>query len=137
MRALQESGRIFRGLIRVLLFKRFESSVFAFQETIRRLIRIHENFLKALQHGIVPAGDDAQEILYGSDKFSEVDLIDALRDVSKGKYNVEDFNIALLTKHIRHDLKLLYEILVLVEDITPDKDAKLKTLKTILDKTAA
>jgi hypothetical protein len=29
------------GLIRVLLFKRFESSIFAFQETVRLLLKIH------------------------------------------------------------------------------------------------
>ena len=132
--SLARVGPNLRGLIRILLFKRFESSVFAFQETVRRLTKIHERFLKALDQGIVPAGEDAQEILYGSDKFSEVDLIDALREVSKGKYNVEDFNISLLTKHIQHDLKLLYEIGLLVESITPDKDAKLKKLKTILNK---
>ena len=35
-RDLQSAGRNLRGLIRVLLFKRFESSVYAFKRTISR-----------------------------------------------------------------------------------------------------
>ncbi len=64
---MQRAGTNLRGLIRVLLFKRFESSVYAFQETIRRLLRVHRFFLAALSQGIVPAGDEAQSILYESD----------------------------------------------------------------------
>ena len=52
--SLHRAGRNLRGLMRVLLFKRFESSVYAFQETIRRLIAMHERFLEALDEGIVP-----------------------------------------------------------------------------------
>ncbi|HWR57354.1 MAG TPA: helicase-related protein [Thermodesulfovibrionales bacterium] len=132
--SLARAGANLRGLIRVLLFKRFESSVFAFRETIGRLIGIHERFLKALEQGIVPAGEDAQALLYESDNLEERELITALREASKGKYNPADFNLELLHKHIKHDLKLLNDILILVEPITPSKDAKLKKLKAILDK---
>lgn len=132
--SLARAGANLRGLIRVLLFKRFESSVFAFKETIRRLIGIHEKFLRALEQGIVPAGEDAQALLYESDTLGETDLISALREASRGRYDAADFNLELLYKHIRHDLKLLNDILMLVEPITPDKDAKLKTLKAILEK---
>lgn len=37
---LQRAGANLRGLMRVLLFKRFESSVYAFQETIKKLLLI-------------------------------------------------------------------------------------------------
>ena len=39
--SLQRAGANLRGLMRVLLFKRFESSVYAFRETVRRLLKIH------------------------------------------------------------------------------------------------
>ena len=42
------------GLIRVLLFKRFESSVFAFQQTVRRLVASHQAFLQAVEAGDGP-----------------------------------------------------------------------------------
>jgi hypothetical protein len=84
-----------RGLIRILLFKRFESSVYAFKETVRRLLMVHERFLKALEQGIVPAGEDAQTILYESDYTEEADLLDALRAVSK-TYDAADFDLETL-----------------------------------------
>ena len=128
---MQRAGTNLRGLMRVLLFKRFESSVYAFRETIRRLISVHKSFLSALSHGIVPAGEDAQNILYESDYVEEADLLDALRAVS-GKYKTDDFELGLLREHIEHDIRLLEKILLLVEPITPDQDAKLQKLRQCL-----
>jgi HKD family nuclease/superfamily II DNA or RNA helicase len=125
---LQRAGANLRGLMRILLFKRFESSVYAFQETIRRLLRIHESFLKSIDEGFVPAGEEAQYILYGSDMLEEVDLMDALAEVSR-RYDAKDFDTNTLRKHIAHDIALLKTIQELVAPITPEKDAKLQTLK--------
>jgi superfamily II DNA/RNA helicase len=125
--SLHRAGSNLRGLMRVLLFKRFESSVFAFRETVKKLLVVHERFLEALSEGIVPAGEEAQPILYDPNEAEEQDIIEALRQVS-GKYNVSDFDIERLTEHIEHDITLLRKIIELVEPITPEKDAKLKTL---------
>jgi len=122
-----------RGLIRVLFFKRFESSVYAFKKTVERLISVHETFLAALEQGIVPAGEDAQKILYGSDTDEENDILDALEQVA-GRYQAEDFDVDLLRDHMEHDLRILRRISELVAPITPEEDAKLQKLKTILDK---
>ncbi|MBN2186364.1 MAG: helicase [Dehalococcoidia bacterium] len=125
---LHRAGINLRGIIRVLLFKRFESSVYAFRETIRRLLRIHEEFLKSLDAGIVPAGDDAQQLLYESDHYEEADLIDRLREMS-GRYDIKDFDGTRLREHIKADRNLLKHIFDdLVEPITPEKDAKLQRL---------
>jgi superfamily II DNA/RNA helicase len=134
-KGLQTAGANLRGLIRVLLFKRFESSVYAFQQTIDRMILAHERFLLGLQEGIIPAGKDAQAILNDEEAAGEdeLDIIDALRSVS-GKYDIEDFDRAKLTKHIAHDLKILNQIHQLVAPITPAQDAKLQTLKQWLAK---
>lgn len=132
--SLHRAGANLRGLMRVLLFKRFESSVHAFRETVRRLHRTHQAFVKALEQSIVPAGEDAQAILYESDLYEEKDLLDAVRQVSQ-KYDAADFNIHLLQEHIEHDINIFKRILDLVEEITPDKDAKLITLKERLSQT--
>jgi superfamily II DNA or RNA helicase len=142
-KGLQTAGANLRGLIRVLLFKRFESSVYAFQQTIDRMIRAHERFLIGLDGGIIPAGKEAQDILNDDEAAGEdeLDIIDALRSVS-GKYDIEDFvggaslqeNRAKLTKHIDHDLEILKQIHKLVAPITPAQDAKLQTLKQWLAK---
>ena len=92
--SLVRAGNNLRGLIRILLFKRFESSIYAFQQTVTRLLGIHKTFLLALDHGFVPAGEDAQKVLYDSDYEEEADLISALRDVST-RYSVADFNVEL------------------------------------------
>jgi hypothetical protein len=126
--SLQRAGANLRGLIRVLLFKRFESSVHAFKETVRRLLRVHESFVIALAQGIVPAGAEAQTILYESDYEEETDLLDALREVST-RYNTADFDLERLQEHLEHDIRLLKKILEMVEPITPAKDAKLQTLR--------
>jgi len=125
---LRRAGFNLRGLIRVLLFKRFESSVHAFRETVRRLLRAHRSFLAALEAGIVPAGEEAEGILIESDPDEETQVVDALRAVS-GRYAAEDFRLDLLKEHIRRDLGLLERILSLVEPIRPENDAKLQTLK--------
>lgn len=129
--SLHRAGANLRGLIRVLLFKRFESSVFAFQETIRRLIDVHEKFLLALDEGIVPAGEEAQRILYESDLETEADLVNALRQNSE-KYRIEDFDVGRLRRDTQHDLKLLRKIAVLVDPITPAQDDKLQVLKRLI-----
>ena len=131
--SLQRAGATLRGLIRILLFKRFESSVFAFKETVRRLLVVHERFLKALDEGFVPAGDDAQAILYEPNQDEEQDLMDALRKVS-GRYDIADFDLPKLKTAIAHDVKLLKKMLELVEPITPEQDAKLQKLKECLGK---
>jgi superfamily II DNA/RNA helicase len=131
--ALHRAGANLRGLIRVLLFKRFESSVHAFRETIGRLLRIHETFVSALNEGFVPAGQDAQTILYESDYDASSDLIDALRQVSQ-RYNIEGFRSDDLKSDIERDVELLKKIYALVKPIDAASDAKLQKLKEKLGK---
>ncbi len=130
--SLHRAGINLRGLIRILLFKRFESSVFAFRESINRLIKVHERFLMALSQGIIPAGDKAEEILYEPNLSEEQDIIDALQNAT-GRYDAADFDIERLRRHIGHDIELLKKMQELVAPITPDKDAKLQKLKEKLD----
>ncbi len=125
---LQRAGANLRGLMRVMLFKRFESSVYAFRQTVSRLSRIHQAFLAALDQGIVPAGDAAQSLLYESDELEEQALLDALAQVS-GRYAIEDFDAAALRADICHDIGVLAGMLARVEAISPGEDDKLQTLK--------
>ncbi|MBU4446751.1 SWF/SNF helicase family protein, partial [bacterium] len=131
---LHRAGANLRGLMRILLFKRFESSVYAFRMTIGRLIKIHEAFGLSIENGIIPAGEEAQKILYGSDQYSEEELIRSLREVST-QYSVEDFDIERLIIHVNHDLQVLKSIMEKVneQEIPPKRDMKLQTLKKILN----
>ncbi|MDG2388653.1 MAG: DEAD/DEAH box helicase, partial [Planctomycetaceae bacterium] len=124
---LARSGISLRGLMRVLLFKRFESSVHAFRQTVTRLVQSHERFLLALSQGFVAAGEDAQQFLNDSGDGEERDLMESLRAVS-GRFLVSDFDEQRLTDDVEHDISVLQEILRVVNPITPEADAKLQTL---------
>ena len=138
-RDLQSAGRNLRGLIRVLLFKRFESSVYAFKRTISRLLNVHKIFLNALDNGTVAAGEEAQQILYEASSLNEADIdtderdiLDQLQKLSES-YDIKDFNVKSLREDIQHDIEILTQILDPVKQITTAKDAKLQTLKKLLD----
>jgi len=128
---LQRAGANLRGLMRISMFKRFESSVYAFRETLRRQLSIHEAFLRAIDAGIVAAGQEAQSILYESDVYEESQLIDALQAVAS-TYRLEDFDAAALRRDIEYDCEILTDMLAIVDVITPDADSKLQTLITHL-----
>jgi superfamily II DNA or RNA helicase len=128
---LHRAGANLRGLIRVLLFKRFESSVHAFRCTIGRLLKVHRAFKTAMDSGIVPAGEAAQAILYESDSYNDVELVDALREI-EGKYDLADFDEARLRADIEHDITLLDKMQQMVVPITAENDDKLQTLRKLL-----
>jgi superfamily II DNA or RNA helicase len=130
---LQKAGSNLRGLIRVLLFKRFESSVYAFSQTIDRLITLHANFLAGLSQGQILLGKDLESLTLDSLDGEELDLSIAESELEQ-RYDLSAFDTELLQNHIQHDLNILQEIKKLVEPITPDRDAKLQTLKTWLNK---
>lgn len=129
---LKSAAANLRGLVRILLFKRLESSVFAFTQTIRRLLRIHELFLEALSREIVPAGADAQSILYESDELEE-DLIMAALEAASKDYRKEGFDAPRLEQAIGEDRDRLAQMLSMIEVIGPEQDAKLQTLIRWLD----
>ncbi|MDD5369411.1 MAG: phospholipase D-like domain-containing protein [Anaerolineaceae bacterium] len=129
---LQRAGINLRGLMRVSLFKRLESSVEAFRCTLKRMIQSHETFIAALDQAIIPAGEDAQRLLYESDRYEEQELFDALTQVS-GKYKLDDFLGDALRSDIQHDLSILQKMYELVEPIRPDQDDKLQTLLSWLN----
>ena len=123
---LKRAGINLRGLIRTSLFKRFESSVEAFRRSLSRMARTHSMFLKALEQGFVPAGEDAEALLGKSGKLDEDELLAAL-DETSGRYDIVDFDAELLKEHIKADVALLEKMLELVEPITADQDDKLQT----------
>ena len=123
----------------MLLFKRFESSVYAFKRTISRFLNVHTLFLNALDNGTVAAGEAAQQILYDASRANESeidsderDILDELGKLSES-YDIEDFDVKALREDIQHDINVLTQILEPVQRITTAEDAKLQTLKNLLD----
>ncbi|MEA3339750.1 MAG: helicase-related protein, partial [Chloroflexota bacterium] len=128
---LQRAGAALRGLMRILLFKRFESSVEAFRQTVNRLCNLQRAFQGALDRGLVPAGDEATDILYKSDLDDELTLYEALEHAST-RYQIADFDAPKLQAALDTDIALLEEMARLVEPIGPQEDSKLQQLVAML-----
>ena len=121
---LQRAGKSLRGLMRILLFKRFESSVYAFRKTLERLRDSQRTFVSCLERGFVPAGETAARFLNSSSSMSERELFQNLEDASK-RFDIGDFRADDLKAAIEADVLLIEKILLLIAPITPDKDDKL------------
>lgn len=111
------------GMVRVMLFKRFESSVEAFRTTVRRMADAHRGVLASLAVGVVPGARES-----GLDTSADEDEETEPND----GYPTEDFDSARLAADLGHDLELLNRILGMIELITPDEDQKLQTLIRLL-----
>jgi len=128
---LQRAGTALRGLMRVMLFKRFESSVHAFRQTVNRLRNLQRAFQGALDRDLVPAGDEATDILYKSDLDDEPALYQALEKASV-RYPISDFDVLKLQDALDTDIALLDEMARLVEPIGPQEDNKLQQLMAMM-----
>ncbi|NLD43705.1 MAG: helicase, partial [Chloroflexi bacterium] len=132
---LQRVGPRLGGLMRTMLFKRFESSVEAFRATVRRMRDTHGVFLAALREGIVPAGEDAERLLHEADRMDEAALFEALEAVCS-RYDASDFHIERLMADIAHDIGVLEEVLRFVDPIDAHEDDKLQALRKVLQSDA-
>jgi superfamily II DNA or RNA helicase len=131
---LARAGRRLRGLMRTLLFKRLESSVEAFRQTVASLIERHKIFLRGLDQGFVIAGEQVEDLLKGIEPgdAERDDLLAELEQLSE-KYDIRDFRAEDLRRDVRADLATLEEMARHAAPITPDKDAKLQRLLKWLD----
>lgn len=128
---LRKITGLLKGLHKVMLYKRLESSIHAFSETIRRLLRIHERVFESLEANIIPAGEEAQDIIYRED-FDIIDKMEELKEVSK-KYQVDDFMIEELKRDLRNDIDIFRDISIFLDSVSEDSDKKFDELVEILD----
>ena len=129
---LKKVTGLLKGLHKVLLYKRLESSIFAFSETIRRLHGIHQRFLEALESNIVPAGEEAQDLIYSED-VNVSDVLEKLKEASK-KYQVNDFRIEELKRDLQNDIDIFDDISEFLDRVPESSDKKFDGLVKILKK---
>lgn len=128
---LKQTGIAVKGFIRILLFKRLESSVEAIRQTVDKMILVHENFLTALDQGLVPAGDAAQRLLYEQDLSDEEAIGEALAATGT-RYDPVHFELDRLRGDLENDHDVLTQLKLLLEPITPLEDGKLTELRRLL-----
>lgn len=95
------------GLLRSALLKRFESSAYAFQRTLEKMIDGHRAFLSALDQGVVLTGDALRE--WSSSDSDDIDDFLASLDLadSDSVKNAADFEVPALRSAVEADLALL------------------------------
>lgn len=134
---LRRAGPSLRGLIRVMLFKRLESSVAAFRATVGRLAERHRLFLKALESGVVPTGEESDAVLSHAGVHDDHELLEQLRGVAQ-EHATADFDVDRLIAHVRGDADVLEGLLTAIGPIANGRDAKANTLlETLAEPTLA
>jgi len=111
------------GLIRAGLLKRFESSAYAFRNTIERMIKAHDDFLVAVDRGVIPAADALAEL-------EEGDTDEVWAEIIAGGLPLLDagFDVERLKRDVAADLRLLRTLHSRVQGITIASDPKLPLL---------
>jgi len=111
------------GLLRSALLKRLESSPYAFANTLRRMIRDHETFIKGLDDGLILTSAEIHEL-------QETDTDDSLDDLTRSgdKASAVEYDIPRLKAAVQHDIEILSEFFEQVEPIKQEHDMKLNAL---------
>ncbi len=138
-KSLATAGRNLRGLMRVLLFKRLESSVYAFRVTCETLAKVHLRFVEAMKQQKIPAGEKMQEALYnlGAEEIASNELLRVLQEADSQEeslYKPEAFDVTRLQADLEHDALLFTVLRDLVAGISPAQDAKLQALRRLLER---
>ena len=112
---------------KIRLFKRLESSIAAFRQSIGNLLKVHRRFLKIIEERqIVPAGKEIQDRIY---RYDREQLADYLESMQEQPYKSEDFRLNQLTNDLAHDIQVLEEIQTHLQGIPEDQDPKYDELK--------
>ncbi len=114
------------GLLRSNLLKRFESSSYAFERTVAKMITSHDRFLSALDSGLVLTGDALQQwAATDSDDIDE--FIDSLANTD-GVADAADYDVTRLRAAVEADRDLLTQFHERVRDVRWDRDPKIDAL---------
>jgi superfamily II DNA or RNA helicase len=124
------------GLLRSALLKRFESSAYAFRRTVEKMIISHDQFLSALDAGMILTGDALRD--WSS---SDVDDIDEFLSSYTGDADnvrpASSYRISELRAAVVADRDLLRGLHGSVRVLAWDKDPKLIALTDALAAIAA
>ena len=120
---LKKVAGTLKGFHRVLLYKRLESSVYAFRMSIKNIRGRYSKFLKVMaETGQVPAGEKIQDLIERYE-VDEVLRLNEIMDVLK-EYKIEDFDVEGLKLDMEKDINIFDEILEFMRQIGDEEDTK-------------
>ncbi|MCD8286518.1 MAG: SNF2-related protein [Clostridia bacterium] len=134
-----------KRLMTISLLKRLESSAHAFRITLKNLIDTNTEILDKIDRFL--AGDKSVTIQKEISSFSyededpdDSDLEYSFADKGDGKIidiELSDMDVKSWKRDIENDVQILQTIYAEMTRITPDRDNKLATLKSIIDEKIA
>jgi len=117
------------GLIKTLFLKRFESSVYAFQNSIGRQLGFQRAFLDQLERGRLLDSAEYRKML----AFEEDDSQDLEKMLSQlPEIDMNDYDLNRIQSDIDDDVNLLGQIHASVTPINEEEDDKLQHLVSLL-----
>jgi len=127
---IEIAGKNLKRIMRIILFRRLESSVAALRDSALWMGKSHDAFLKALSQGKVLIGETAEEIydqIRGGADLEDIEIPESAESIKK-------FDFEKLKSDIEKDRKVFDEIesLVSIEKIPPEEDDKLQRLIELL-----
>ncbi|WP_026837072.1 helicase-related protein [Gillisia sp. JM1] len=127
---LSHFGDLVRGLLKMLLFKRLESSAVSFLASLERMIKRNEFILRSVnEKGLVITGRADQLALFLDDDITNSNL-------RVNEYPIEDFRKDDLVAAIMYDISILKEVRELIKPIVNNvsQDAKFNQfIKTVIE----
>ena len=125
------------GLLQSALLKRLESSATALKNTLMRLQKSHETFLRALYQGIVLTGAALSEAGdYDLEEDMEQFLHDLDDDKRLGALEAKLFDSDLIKRYVEQDIQLLKVLIELADEVITQGEPKIAMLVDLLEKSA-
>ena len=131
-RQLQNPGKTLSALIRVLLFKRLESSIPAFRSTLENIIASNRAFRDQIISRAVSRDEGVSDADEEAAAREPSELDDDYITIKDQSYNAADFRCAAWARDLDKDADLLRQIHDGVKDLTPADDAKLDAIKSFV-----
>ena len=130
------------GLVRMLLLKRMESSLGAFQQSIEHFVSGHRVILKLLEEKTIPIGDLSYKLMYNIARDDPASIEDPetveefkkkVHKAGETRYEFEAFDVKRLTQDIQNDLEVFETIRDMIRELTWEQDDKLGRLQELLE----
>jgi len=138
---LSTIGNNLRGLMKSLLLKRLESSIYSFKETLGRMLNSYNNFLGLIDRGKVVMGKKVDQLLREEDDLDNIsETVDFLLKEDKIEfYDPIAFDIEILKTDLKTDINNLQQLFDKINNICEDiqtdykKDDKILRLKDLVN----
>lgn len=116
------------GLLRSMLLKRFESSGYAFQQTIDTMIRSHKRFHAALDKGRVITGDALRQWMATDSDEVEEFIASLDEETSRHVASAADYDLDALRSAVEADVSRLAELRDAAKAADGAEDPKVQSL---------